>query len=418
MRPDKSWVKQVMKRHGLAVALSVMATAQAMATLAVFALPVLVVFAAPDFGWPKRAIGHQVGLVYLFGALASAFGAGALRRLGPVRTTQAALALAGLGLAALASASAAVAIPASAALGVAYGLTNPAASQLLGRLAPPGRRNLVFSVKQSGVPLGVALAGVALPSLAEAAGWRVALLIAAGGLLLLAGAMQPLRPSWDDERDAAAALLTHGGNGPALLRAHAGLLPLAVTGGAFALVQIALGAHMAAMLAGDFGWDAVAAGLLVALCQVTGALARLSWAMAADRAGSGLAVLSVIGSLSALALVLLPLAPGAAAISVAILFAAIGATTAGWNGVLVAEAVRLAPPEQAGAAAGAVLSLTFLGAVLGPVGLAVLSGLVGGYTLAFALAAALPLAGAALAWAAHRRLLRPIPAALFRGERV
>ncbi|MBY0337858.1 MAG: MFS transporter [Acetobacteraceae bacterium] len=327
-------------------------------------------------------------------------------RWGALRTTQAALLLAAAGLAGLTAGSAAVAVPASAALGIAYGLTNPAASQLLGRLAPPHRRNLVFALKQAGVPLGVALAGLALPSLAAAAGWRAALLAAAVLVGALALMVQPLRRGWDTDRDPTAPLLGQGGHGPSLLRAHPGLLPLALTGGAFALVQIALGAHMAAMLAADFGWDAVAAGALVALCQVTGALARLGWAMLADRAGSGLAVLAVIGASSVGMLALLPWAPGWGGFAVAALFVAVGATTAGWNGVLVAESVRLAPPGLAGAASGAVLSLTFLGAVLGPVGLALLTSALGSYVLAFALSAALPLAGATLSWTAHRRLAR------------
>jgi MFS family permease len=380
---------------GLGVALAATGTAQALATLAVFALPVLVAQAAPDFGVPKTAIGYQVGLVYLFAALTAGWGAGLLGTLGPLRTTQLALLAAAGGVALLASASLAWAVAASALLGAAYGFTNPAASQLLGRMAPVGRRNLVFAVKQMGVPLGVAVGGLVLPRIAEAAGWRFALLAAA---LLLAGfalALQPLRAGWDAVRGEV------GRGARFRLRESAPLRALALTGGCFALVQIALGAHMVAMLVVDFGWSPVAAGALVGLCQAVGAAARLLWAVLADRWHSGARVLAVIGLLSALVLALLPVLRGAEIWLVAALFTLIGATTAGWNGVLMAESVRLAPPGLAGAASGAVLSLTFAGAVLGPPGLALLSDLLGGYTLAFALAALLCLVGAWASWRAR-----------------
>ncbi len=382
---------------GLGVALAVTGLAQSLATLAVFALPVLVAQAAPDFGVGVAVIGYQVGLVYVFAALTSARGGAVLRRLGPLRTTQLALALAACGAALLASASLWLAIPASALLGGAYGLTNPAASQLLGRLAPASRRNLVFAVKQMGVPLGVALGGLVLPRVAEAAGWQVGLLGAGAVLLLLAGAIQPLRAGWDAGHGASTT-----GQGRFRLREVPALRALAVTGGAYALIQIALGAHMVAMLVLDFAWDPVSAGLLVGLCQGVGAFSRIGWAMLADAWQGGLRVLVLIGLLATLFFALLPLAPQAETWMIVLLFGLLGATSTGWNGVLVAESVRLAPEGQSGAAAGAVLSLTFTGAMVGPTALALLSTALGGYTWAFALAGLLSLVGAGVAWRARR----------------
>jgi MFS family permease len=382
---------------GLGAALAVTGFAQSLATLAVFALPVLVAQAAPDFGVGVAVIGYQVGLVYVFAALTSARGGAVLRRLGPLRTTQLALLLAGCGAALLASAHLWLAVAASALLGGAYGLTNPAASQLLGRLAPASRRNLVFAVKQMGVPLGVALAELILPRVAEVAGWRVGLLGAGAVLVLLAFAIQPLRARWDAGHGAGAAAARRFS-----LRDVPALRALAMTGCAYALIQIALGAHMVAMLVLDFGWDPVSAGLLVALCQGVGAFSRIGWAMLADAWRGGLRVLVLIGVFAALFFALLPLAPGAETWMIVLLFALLGATSTGWNGVLVAESVRLAPEGASGAASGAVLSLTFTGAVIGPTALALLSTVMGGYTGAFALAGVLSLVGAGIAWRARR----------------
>ena len=72
---------------GLAAALAATTGAQALATLAVFVLPVLATSAAPDLGVPARWVGYQVAAVYLPAALVSALAGGALRRFGPARTT-------------------------------------------------------------------------------------------------------------------------------------------------------------------------------------------------------------------------------------------------------------------------------------------------------------------------------------------
>jgi hypothetical protein len=119
-------------------------------------------------------------------------------------------------------------------------------------------------------------------------------------------------------------------------------------------------------------------------------------------------VLAVIGLLSAAGAVLLPMATSWPAPAVLGLIAALGFCAAGWNGVLVAEAARLAPAGRAGPATGGVLACTFAGVVAGPSLFALVVGVAGGYALAFALLAALPLAGAAIAGRAHRREPPPV----------
>jgi fucose permease len=264
---------------------------------------------------------------------------------------------------------------------------------LLGKLAPPSRRNMVFGLKQMGVPFGVALAGLMLPGTAEILGWRNAMLIAAAMLLMMVIGLQFKRADWDQDRGAAAVQA-----GPLLLLKSPALGVIGLAAACYALVQIGLGAHMVAMLIGDYGWDSVSAGALVGLCQVVGGLSRIGWALVADTRVGGQRALMLIGALSGIFLMMLPLVGGTQTLLLVLLFIAIGGSTAGWNGVLVAESVRLAPPGAAGAASGAVISLSFAGAVLGPPLIAVLGQELHGYRYAFAILATLPLAGAALCW--------------------
>jgi MFS-type transporter involved in bile tolerance (Atg22 family) len=75
---------------------------------------------------------------------------------------------------------------------------------------------------------------------------------------------------------------------------------------------------------------------------------------------------------------------------------AMGATAIGWNGVLLAEAARLAPPGQAGAAT-AMLGVVFaLAMLVAPSLFSLLVQATGGYAAGFGLCAAAGLAGAAL----------------------
>jgi len=388
---------------GLGAALFATTTCQALATLAVFVLPVLAPAVTRDLGVPPHLIGWQVAVVYVFASLGSGLSSGLLARWGPARTTQAALLAAMGGCLLIATASLPAILLGSALIGSGYGQTNPAAAQVLSRLSAPARRNLVFAVKQTGVPLGAALAGLLLPSLALLLGWRATAGLVAAALALAALALSAFRRFWDAERDPAAPLRAGTGSALAELRTSPGLVALAVTGALFAAIQLALGAYAVTMLVEEFHWGPVAAGAAAALVQVAGAVARLCWALLADRWHAGLPVLAVIGLGSAGAAALLPLAVPWPVPAALVLIAILGFCAAGWNGVLIAEAARMAPPGRAGAATGGVLACTFAGVVAGPSLFALMVGLLGGYSMAFAATAVLPLVGAAVAWHAHRR---------------
>ena len=61
--------------------------------------------------------------------------------------------------------------------------------------------SLVFSVKQTGVPLGGALAGAIVPGLQVVAGWQLALLLVAVACIACALVAQSLRGAFDADRD-------------------------------------------------------------------------------------------------------------------------------------------------------------------------------------------------------------------------
>lgn len=392
---------------GLAAALVATTLAQALATMAVYVLPVMAPTAAHDLGVGAELVGMQVAMIYAAAALSSALLGRLSARIGPARCTQLALGLSGAGVAILALGGLVGAALGAVLVGTAYGLVSPPATQVLSRLATAARRNTVFSIKQMGVPIGGALAGVMLPSLALLLGWRGAALAVAVALALAVLALAPFRRAWDATRAEAAepgARLAPW----AAMRAGRGLVALAVTGATFSAIQLSLGAFAVTMLVQEFGWGLVAAGAAAAAVQASGAGSRLGWAVLADRLGSGPMVLAMVGLGTTLSAAAMPLAlywPDAAVLLLLCLF---GACAAGWTGVAMAEVARRAPPGASGAATGGVLSVTYGGVVLGPLFFAVAVALLGSYTVAFAAAALLPLAGAGLAWR-DARLSRPAP---------
>ncbi|TVQ55141.1 MAG: MFS transporter [Rhodobacteraceae bacterium] len=368
---------------------------QAFVTLAMLALATLAPVAVPDFGLSPEAVGYQVSLIYVAAALSSAMAGALTQRFGAGSMSLAALGLSTAGLAALTTGSLAVAAIGSLMIGAGYGVTNPAASLLLYRAAPAARRNLVFSIKQTGVPLGGALAGLALPGLASAFGWPGALLAAAALGLVVAGMVLPQRAAWDTGRQpvpvslgAVIGTLGHVIRSP-------GLRPVAGIAFCYAAMQLCLMTFTVTFLVRDLGWPLVTAGAVLAGMQLAGAVGRVGWGGLADRIGKGAPILVAIGLISAaMAIAMAWLDASTPPVLVVLVLGVFAVTAIGWNGVFLAEVARLSGADAVSRNTGAVMSFTFTGVVIGPALFAILHGALGSYGATFALAAVVPVAGA------------------------
>ena len=128
---------------------------------------------AGAFGIDARWIGLFVGIVYAGAMLAGLASGGFIERFGSIRVSQGAVALcaaATLAIAATPQRLPEALVLAALVMGLGYGPITPASSQLLQRTAAPSRMALTFSIKQTGVPAGVALSGALLPGLTLAFG--------------------------------------------------------------------------------------------------------------------------------------------------------------------------------------------------------------------------------------------------------
>jgi MFS family permease len=360
---------------------------QTMAALAQLALPSIAPLVAGALGVETSLIGPQVSLAYA-GAMSTALiGGNLVRRFGAARTSQIGLLLSGVGAALAALPSLYALFAASLMLGFGYGMTNPAASHLLVRHSDPKRRGLVFSVKQTGVPLGGMLAGLSVPPLAALFGWQIGLLAVAGVSFLLALALQPVRQSWDADREPGWRAQGSPFSGLAYVFRHKPLLYLSLAAFCYAAVQLSLTAFLVAFLVHDLKIGVVEAGVALALSQATGAAGRLFWGWLADRVSDNMRVLIILGILTFAVALIVGLArpdwplPLVEAVLCLFALAAIG-----WNGIYLAEVARLAPTEV-GRATGASLFFTYGGVLVGPSLFALLHAGLGSYALVFALTA-------------------------------
>ena len=362
---------------------------QALATLMVLAPPVFAGLAAPAFGVSADHIGVFTAVVYAAAVLSTGMSGGPVRRYGAIRVSQAALLIGAAGLALLASASIWLGLIGAVFIGVGYGPMTPASSHLLIRQTPPARRALVFSIKQTGVPLGGVLAGLAVPPLAIPFGWRGAALAVAAVSAVLAIVCEPLHKSLDDDADPTAAGGSHIVAAVNMVLGEPVLRRLALASLSYSAMQLCVSAFVVNFLTGRAGMALVAAGVVMAVLQAAGIAGRILWGWTADRLLSARQALSLLGlAIGASGALLALVGPGWPLALVVIVAAALGAVALGWNGVFLAEVARLAPAGSAGMATGGALALTFVGALLGPPIFGAIIDATGSYRVAFFIAAA------------------------------
>lgn len=167
---------------------------QAMVSMAVLTVPAVAPAFAEERGIPVSLLGYFLGLVYLGAIVASLISGQAVRKYGAIRLSQIGLVLCMLGLLCVFLLSAWAAAFGAVMIGLGYGPITPASSHLLAINTPAHRAGLVFSLKQTGVPLGGMLAGSIAPPLTTMYGANFAILVVAAACLLCVFLAQPLHP--------------------------------------------------------------------------------------------------------------------------------------------------------------------------------------------------------------------------------
>lgn len=370
--------------------------------MALLVLPAVAPEAARDYGVDPALVGYQISVVSM-GMLTTLAWFGSLsRKLGGCRANQIGHGLVASGLLVMMLPSRVALIAGSLAMGLGYGLLTPSSSHLLMRFTPPERRNMLFSIQQSGVPLGGICAALIAPAVAVAFGWRWSLAVNAAGVLAVVVVMQTQRRAWDDDRDPA---LRASSASPwttiRIMWSHPRLRALSVSGGWFCWAQFCVATFTVVTCVQHLGMSLIAAGLVLMAVQVAGVVGRVIVGWLADRWRDSRRVLVGVAWLmlaTCIASIWLgrwwPLA------TIYLLFALHGVASSGWPGALLADVARLAPSGQVAMAVSGALIFINLGKFAGPIVFTNVYVLTKSYALAFA---SIGLPALAALWCLRRR---------------
>lgn len=377
-------------RNSTYVVLATFAT-QTVVTMSNSTLPTIAPKLGEALGVDPVLIGYQVSILFGGAVVGTLFGGSFTRRYGACRTMQTSLTLSAAGLLMMLGSSLLAIVAGSLVAGFGQGLLNPATAHLLVRYTPPQRRNLLFSLKQSGVPAGGVLVALSAPALALAFGWQVALLFVWTLIIAVLAAVQPMRSAWDSDRNPGIDLSQQKFGGVPLVLKHPALRWLAFAGLLFASMQRCLLTFTVIYLVAERGYSLIEAGIILSVLQVGGIIGRLVWGWLADR-HSSTAVLLAIAAISIVdTFALMAMQSDWPRFPVYALFFVFGTAAQGWNGVMHAETARLSPPGMTSVVAGGSTFFLFGGVLIGPSVFAVLYTLIGSYSTTFivvALAAA------------------------------
>jgi MFS family permease len=367
-----------------------------LSSMAVFTATVLAPEAGPALGIDPARIGLFISLVYVVAMFTGAVTGTLVLRWGGIRVCQLSMISASAGLAALSLGTLPATVLSALLLGLSYGPFNPASAHVLAGISTPRWRPLVFSVKQTGVPLGGALAGIIVPLLVLTEGWRGAAAWIAVAPLVVGLAIEPLRRGLDLDRQPGERLRLASLVSPIHLALGDRVLRRLTIGAFFyAGCQLCVGAFLVVYLIWRLDMGLVEAGGVFALLQIGGFLGRLFWGAVATRASGSRVVLVGIGLLTATSLVgAILLGPGWPMPAVMGLALLLGLSSFGWNGVMLSEIASLAPPGRATDATAGMQFVMFGGVVVIPPAFGGLVELLGRYDAAFAAAATFALAGA------------------------
>ena len=378
--------------------------AQAASIMGIAVFPVIAPRLAAEMQVSPSTIGYQVSLVYGTAAVAAPFMSFAVTRWGACRTTQVGLLCCAIAMLLALTSSLAAFVVASMLLGLAMSVMTPASGHLLFRFSPPEKRNLIFSIKQTGVPLAWVAMALIAPGVTLAFGWRWAIALVLAIAIATIIALERPRKRWDDDRRADVAVWASPAAGLRLLWRHRVLASLAIASFCLTFVQLCASAFLVTMLVEEGGYSLIAAGVMLSVMQGAGVAGRVLWGWIADRTGESLRLLQYIAmTMAACSVVTVFLSPAWPAFAVALLCIVFGLAAVGWNGLFLAEIAHRAPHGMVSIATSAAMMWNFGGILVGPALFAATYHASGSYTQTYGGLAIVSAAGAMLLAAGRRR---------------
>jgi MFS family permease len=291
-------------------------------------------------------------------------------------------------IAATASGSYVLLALAFALCGIGAAATSATSGRVVIGWFPPERRGLAMGLRQTALPLGVAAGAVIVPPLA--AGGEIAPPLIVGGLVVAVAALASALFIVNPPRPARA--LDAEGRPANPYRGDATLARIHLVSALLVVPQYALATFGLVWLIADQEWDALAAGIVVALAQLLGAGGRVAVGVLSDRVGSRLRPLRWV-ALAGIPLLLLTAAAGELhwAPAVAVFYILASCVSVADNGLAFTAVAEIAGAHWSGRALGTQNTGQYIAAAIVAPAFGALIALTG-YSAGFALLALSPAA--------------------------
>lgn len=248
--------------------------------------------------------------------------------------------------------------------GIWAAAATPAGSKAVMTWFPYSKRGLALGIRQTGIPLGGLAAALSLPVVAIYFTWRAAMLEM--GIVALLGAVVAFFILKEDHSGAKQRQKTGKDTVRQVLQNRSVWL-LSIMAIAYGSAQFTLVAHLLTYLHKALGHTIILASMLLALAQLTGAIARVVLGVLSDTLAHGRRKPLLIGCgllMVMMAAAMSLVSPATPAVIVAALVLLFGLAAIGWNGLFVTFVSEIVGMDQAGTAVGLGLTLTQIG-VLG-----------------------------------------------------
>ena len=383
----------------MAIATISMLLQQAFSYVCQMVMPILADRIARELGISPAWLGLYLFIQNLMSIAAAVGCGGFLLRYGPLRVSQISLILMATSLLVVATGwlwlypFAAIFLGASA-------VSTPASSHILARVCPPRLAPLVFSVKQTGVPVGSLIGGLMVPFLlglvfySATFGTSVRLgafgaaIVTALIVIFVAAMLQPLREYFDRERhpETKIAVSDLRETIRLVLSNHA-LRDISFAAFAFGGLQSLFAGFFILFMLDGLDYSETEAGTIYAIASFSAIWARILW----GGLGSSLVPprwimsgIGIVGGLSAVVVAFIDVTWSTYEITAVAVVYNISALS--WHGILLSETARLAPKDMVGGITGGVLSCTSVAMMIYPAIYGLILAATGSYKIGFALA--------------------------------
>ena len=277
------------------------------------------------------------------------------------------------------------------------GVLTPASSHLLAKVCPPKIAALIFSVKQTGVPLGSLMGGLLIPFLLGVSVYisslKTSFHVDAFGAAFITGlivyiivlTLQPVRNYFDSDRKPDEKItFSNVTKTMKTVISTPQLRDLAFGSFSFGGLQSIFAGFFILFLIDGLGFDEIEAGMAFSIASFTAVGARILWGYIGSVYLSARVVLGVIGVFAGISSILTGFYDESWSytliISIAVLY---NITALSWHGILLAEIARLSSRDTVASITGGVLAFTSIAMMIYPAIYGILLGLTDSYATGF-----------------------------------